>query len=355
MNITSQFRFWAIACVSSLFLIWLLSDVLFPFFVGFILAYVLNPAVDKLENHNIGRLLATNLVMLGFLVGIVLFCLLFVPILTDQMNSLIDNTPHYIKRADLFLSEQFGSLWQDIFSKNNPKTENYLTDAIKNAAGITKNLLDGLIVGSLSIIRWFTFLIIIFVIAFYMLLDWRVMINKVDSWLPRLHAPTIRRLIGEIDTVQSAFIRGQILVCMVQSIFYIVTLSIIGLEYAFILGLTTGVLTFIPYVGASIGFILSIGIGLAQFLPDYGSLLLVGVIFALGQTLEAYVWLPKLVGDSVDLHPVWIMFALTAFGSLFGIAGMLIAVPVTAAIGVLTRYGLERYILSPYYSDNTKY
>jgi predicted PurR-regulated permease PerM len=157
-----------------------------------------------------------------------------------------------------------------------------------------------------------------------------------------------------MDSLQSGFIRGQVFVCMIQATFYIFVLTLIGIDYAITLGFITGVLTFIPYVGTGIGFLMVVMVSLVQYLPDYYPIILVCVAFAVGQLLEGYVWIPQIVGGSVSLHPLWIMFALLAFGSILGLSGMLVAVPVTAAIGVLTRFALEKYVQSAYYVGHTQ-
>jgi predicted PurR-regulated permease PerM len=156
-----------------------------------------------------------------------------------------------------------------------------------------------------------------------------------------------------MDTLQSGFIRGQVFVCLIQAIFYISALTIIGVDYAITLGFVTGILTFIPYVGAGIGFLIVILVSSVQYLPDFYPIIWVCAAFVIGQILEGYVWIPQIVGGAVSLHPLWIMFALLAFGSILGLSGMLIAVPVTAAIGVLIRFALEKYIQSAYYTNHT--
>jgi predicted PurR-regulated permease PerM len=176
-----------------------------------------------------------------------------------------------------------------------------------------------------------------------MLLDWDAMIAKVDSWLPRDHAPTVRRLAAEIDKVMAGFVRGQVSVCVILGTFYSIALMLAGLQFGLIVGAIAGAITFIPYVGSLVGGTLAIGLALFQFWGDWVQIGIVAAIFALGQFFEGNILSPKLVGGSVGLHPVWLLFALSAFGSIFGFVGMLVAVPVAAMLGVLTRFGIERY------------
>jgi predicted PurR-regulated permease PerM len=195
----------------------------------------------------------------------------------------------------------------------------------------------------MGVIGALLFIVVVPVVAFYMLLDWDRLIARIDALLPRDHAPVIRELASEINRVLAAFVRGQLSVCLVMGTFYAITLMLAGLQFGLIVGAIAGAITFIPYVGALVGGALAIGLALFQFWGDWMSLGIVAVIFAVGQFLEGNVITPRLVGNSVGLHPVWLLFALSAFGSLFGFVGMLVAVPVAASIGVFARFGSARY------------
>lgn len=349
MRISDNIKFWTFAFIIFLAFFIIFSNPLLPFIIGLILAYILNPAVNLLENKGLKRIFATNIVLFGFLLLVTVFFLLFVPIISDQISSFINNLPAYQYKAIGYINNFLGTKWQSDLLGQNINYEKYFKEYAQDALGITGNVINRLFVNAIALFRNLTFLIIIPVVAFYFLMDWHILISKIDSWLPRQYALTIRELISEMDHMQSGFIRGQVIVCIIQAIFYIVTLNLVNLDYATTLGFATGILTFIPYIGAGLGFIVITMVGAVQFLPDYIPLIWVCTIFIIGQTLEGYVWIPKIVGNSVSLHPLWIMFALLAFGSILGLSGMLIAVPVTAAIGVLTRFGLEKYIQSPYY------
>jgi len=185
--------------------------------------------------------------------------------------------------------------------------------------------------------------VIVPVVAVYLLLDWDRMIARLDDLLPRDHAPVIRRLAGDIDATLAAFIRGMGTVCLILGTYYAAALMLVGLQFGLVVGFIAGLVTFIPYLGALIGGALAIGLALFQFWGDWVSIALVGGIFVIGQVIEGNLLTPKLVGNSVGLHPVWLLLALSVFGALFGFVGMLIAVPVAAALGVLTRFAVEQY------------
>ncbi|HUG60453.1 MAG TPA: AI-2E family transporter, partial [Methylomirabilota bacterium] len=184
---------------------------------------------------------------------------------------------------------------------------------------------------------------------FYMLLDWDRMVDRIDSFMPREHLGTIRELAREMDQGVSNFVRGQVSVSTLLGLFYAIGLTMAGLNFGLLIGLFAGVISFIPYVGSIVGGVLAIGVALVQFWPDWTMVLIVGVIFAVGQFVEGNILQPKLVGGSVGLHPVWLMFALFAFGALFGFVGMLVAVPAATAFAVLIRFALRKYIESPLY------
>ena len=213
---------------------------------------------------------------------------------------------------------------------------------------------SGIFKGGLAIFNLFTLLLISPVVAFYMLLDWDRMIAAIDGWLPRDHRDTIRGLARQLDRTMAGFVRGQLTVCGILGTFYAVALMLVGLQFGLIVGIIAGLLTFIPYVGSIIGGGLSIGLALFQFWGSPEWIAVVVVIFVFGQMVEGNFLTPKLVGGSVGLHPVWLLFALSAFGSLFGFTGMLVAVPIAACIGVFARFGLQQYLSGKLYTGLSK-
>jgi predicted PurR-regulated permease PerM len=211
-------------------------------------------------------------------------------------------------------------------------------------------LLKSLWSGGRAVVSLISLIVVTPVVAFYLIYDWHRMIATVDGWIPVRQRATVRHLAREIDAAIAGFVRGQSAVCLILGTFYAVGLTLCGLNFGLLIGLVSGLLTFIPYVGSMTGLILGLGVAVAQFWPAYGSILLVLAVFLAGQSLEGTVLTPKLVGNSVGLHPVWLMFALLAFGYLFGFAGLLVAVPLAATIGVLTRFALRRYLESSLYT-----
>jgi predicted PurR-regulated permease PerM len=205
--------------------------------------------------------------------------------------------------------------------------------------------------GGQAIISVFALLVVTPVVAFYLLVDWDRMVTTVDSWLPVRHRDTIRRLAREIDVAIAGFVRGQAAVCLILGTFYALALTLLGLNFGALIGMTAGLISFIPYVGSLTGLVLSVGVALVQFWPDWTMVLATLAVFVVGQFVEGNILSPKLVGSSVGLHPVWLMFALLAFGSLFGFVGLLLAVPLAAIAGVLARFALQRYLASPLYDS----
>jgi predicted PurR-regulated permease PerM len=201
----------------------------------------------------------------------------------------------------------------------------------------------------LQIVAVISLIVVTPVVAFYLLLDWDRMVEKVDGLLPRDHQPTIRRLAREINEVLAGFIRGQVIVCVVLGVIYAVGLTLVGLRFGLVVGIIAGIISFIPYLGTIVGFVVGVALALFQFAPDYVSIGLVVGVFAFGQFIEGNFLSPKLVGDRVKLHPVWVMFAIFAFAALFGFVGALLALPIAAALGVITRFGIAQYRKSQLY------
>ena len=345
LPVRDQMKYWGLAAVGLLLALWFLGHVMLPFLVGGAIAYFMDPVADRLERAGLSRAAATGTISVLALLLTILLALAILPMLFNQLVDLVNEAPNIFRRLQAFVMERFPQV-QDETSTLRQTLES-VGQLIQSKGGELANTLVGSAMGVVSAI---VFIVVVPVVAFYMLLDWDKMVAKVDEALPRDHAPTIRRLANEINVVLAAFVRGQISVCMAMGTFYGLTLMLAGLNYGLVVGAIAGAITFIPYVGALIGGALAIGLALFQFWGDWLSIGLVVAIFAAGQFLEGNVITPKLVGDSVGLHPVWLLFALSAFGSVFGFVGMLVAVPVAAALGVLARFGLEQYKQSRLYT-----
>ena len=344
LPIKDQLRYWGIAAVVFLVLFWALGNVLLPFLVGGAIAYFLDPVADRLERAGLSRVAATTLISLVALVLVILLVLAVIPTLVNQLTALVNAAPDISRRLQGFLLERFPSLADSTSTIRQTLAE--IATAIQARGG---QLAQGILSSALGVISVVVFIVVVPVVAFYLLLDWDRMTQRIDSMLPRDHAPTIRRLAREIDAVLAGFVRGQVSVCLALGSFYAVTLMAAGLQFGLIVGAIAGAITFIPYVGSIIGGTLAVGLALFQFWGDWVSIGIIAAIFAAGQFIEGNVLTPKLVGKSVGLHPVWLLFALSAFGSMFGFVGMLIAVPVAAMLGVLTRFAVEQYQASLLY------
>ena len=352
LPIEQQAKYWGIATAVVFAILWFLGDVILPFVLGGAIAYCLDPLADRLEKLGVSRVLATVTITI---VAILIFCLAFllvIPSLLEQAGQLVNTAPDVFERLRVALTERFPSLIDDQSVMR--KQLSSIGEAIQAKGGA---LIEGLLTSAKGLINILVLLVLVPVVAFYLLLDWDKMTARVDELLPRDHAPTIRKLARDIDATLASFIRGMGMVCLVLGTYYAVALMTVGLQFGLIVGFIAGLVTFIPYVGALVGGILAIGLALFQFwsgtqmvdgtsvqvATDWVRIGAVGVIFVVGQVVEGNVLTPKLVGKSVGLHPVWLIFALSVFGSIFGFVGMLVAVPLAAMIGVLVRFGIEQY------------
>jgi predicted PurR-regulated permease PerM len=355
MTIQRQVGFWIAALVVFALGLWLLRDVLLPFVAGLALAYLLDPLADRLERLGLGRLGATLLILGLFVLGFVLVLFLLAPIIVNQIGSFVANLPAYAARLQR-LALEYGQPLVERFggAQSLREMEASVGDLVTQGAGWLAAFMRSLWSGGQAIVSVVALLVVTPVVAFYLLIDWDRMVEAVDSWLPRPHQETIRELFREMNQAISGFIRGQTAVCLILGTFYAIGLSVIGLNFAVLIGLSAGILSFIPYVGSLTGLLLSVGVAIVQFWPDWPMVIATFGVFAFGQFVEGNILSPKLVGASVGLHPVWLMFALLAFGSLFGFVGLLLAVPLAAAAGVLARFALRRYLASAIYSGDAR-
>ena len=347
LPINHQFRYWGIAAAVFFLLIWALGDVLLPFIVGGAIAYFLDPIADRLERMGLSRVTATVVISLVALLLVVLLVLAVIPTLVNQLTALVNAAPDIAKRLQGFLLERFPELADSTSTIRQTLAE--LGAAIQ-ARGA--ELAQGVLTSALGVISIVLFIVVVPVVAFYLLLDWDDMVAKIDAILPLDPAPSVRRLAREIDAVLAGFVRGQVSVCLALGTFYAAALMAAGLQFGLIVGAIAGAITFIPYIGSLIGGALAIGLALFQFWGDWVQIGIIAAIFGVGQFVEGNILTPRLVGKSVGLHPVWLLFALSAFGTVFGFVGMLIAVPVAASLGVLTRFALEQYRASLLYQGH---
>lgn len=333
-----QAKYWGIAAVLLFAVLWVLGDVLLPFVLGGAIAYLLDPLADRLERAGLSRVMATVTITTLILVVAVLALLLVLPALIRQAVDLVNIAPQLFDNLRTSLQERFPVVLEKSASLQD--TMPGLGDTIRQK-GVA--LVESVVGSAMSLVNIVVLIVIVPVVSFYLLIDWDRMVAAVDDLVPLDHAPVVRRLAGEIDATLASFIRGQGTVCLIQGTFYSVALMLAGLNFGLVVGAIAGLISFIPYVGALVGGALAIGLAVFQFWGDPVMIALVAGIFFFGQVVEGNVLTPKLVGNSVGLHPVWLLLALSIFGALFGFVGMLVAVPVSAMIGVIVRFLVQEY------------
>ncbi|MDA0998324.1 MAG: AI-2E family transporter [Proteobacteria bacterium] len=348
MTREQRFLAWAAVLAGAGFLLHLLSAVLMPFVVGVAIAYFFDPLAGRLERIGLSRPLAAGAILLGFFIVMAGAALVIFPALQRQIAALVHLIPNLIEKLRHLAEPLLAQLPADL----NQGAMVELKDAAGKYAGTLlkwlSQVIAGIWSGGIAILNLLSLLLITPLVAFYMLRDWDHLVAKINGWLPRDMAPTIRVQAKKIDDTMAGFVRGQASVCLVLAIFYAIGLSMIGLKAGLLIGIGAGILAFIPYIGAAVSFMIGVGMALAQF-GSPGPVIAVAAIFIVGQTAESYFLTPKLVGGRVGLSPIWIIFAMLAFGTIFGFTGVLIALPVAAVTGVLVRFGLESYLASDLY------
>ena len=334
------------------FLLWRLAPMLMPFVVAAMLAYLGDPLADRLERVGMGRTLAVSIVFLLLALLLTGALLLLIPLISHQIENLIQNVPRYVDWA-----EHTAWPWLQAKLHLDPRTfdSDRLIATIKthigSVGGIAGQVLGKVSRSGLGLVLWLTNLVLIPVVAFYLLRDWDRLVATIDGMLPRSLQPTIAHLARESDAILGAFVRGQLLVMLALGVFYAAGLGLTGLSVGLLIGMVAGLLSFVPYLGFIVGFAAAIIAALVQF-GDWTHVLLVCGVFAVGQLLEGYVLVPKLVGDKIGLHPVAVIFAVLAGGYLFGFLGVLLALPAASVIVVLLRYLVERYRMSELYNES---
>lgn len=339
LSTRDQLKWWGVVALVLIIALWQISGALLPFVAGAAIAYFLDPVADRMESMGLSRVWATVIISIITLLAFVLIAVVVVPLMIDQIRGLFESAPEYIAQLQAYLTEKFPSLFEE---------DSMLRKTLASFQGVLKDkglaFVNGILSGSLALIDFVLIVVVTPVVAFYLLLDWDRMVRTIDKWLPREHADTVRSLARRVDRVLSGFVRGQLSVCAILGSFYAISLILIGLKFGLIVGLIAGLISFIPFVGSIVGGVLSMGLALFQFWDNPIWIAAVAAVFLIGQAVEGNVLTPKLVGGSVGLHPVWLMFSLSAFGTMFGFVGLLIAVPVAASIGVLGRFAMEKYM-----------
>ncbi len=352
MTLRQQAWFWAGAVLVVFLFLYVLSDILLPFVLGLILAYLLNPLTTRLERLRIGRTGAALLVSGAIILLFAILATLMVPFLANQLTELIASLPQVIRSLQAFAAEQGAPLIERIGGPEAVgEVQTAIADMVRSAGGWLGEILASIWSGGEAIMNAFMLVVVTPIIAFYLLIDWPRFTQTIDGWLPRRHDDTVRRLWREMDHAIGGFLRGQTAVVLMLASFYAVALFLIGLNYGIVIGIGAGLLSFIPLVGAVTGFMVSGAVALVQFWPEWWMIALTLGVFVFGQVFEGYVIAPKIVGEATGVHPVWLMFALFAFGYLFGFVGLLLAVPLAAIIAVLCRFLIDKYLESSLYLE----
>lgn len=347
----SNFGIWLVLFILFCATVYILRSVLLPFVLGIILGYLFDPLATKFEKLKISRTWATILVFLIVILVAVPVVVLLLGVIEDQLSIFISAAPKYISSFIQKIEPILQSLKEYIPALETENLKSMLSQNMSHTFTFGAGLLQGLFKNSMAIVNVLSLLLITPVVAFYMLRDWDVFTKKVDNLLPRRSKKEIRSIFNQIDKALSGFLRGQVSVCVILGIYYALGLKIVGLELGALIGFIAGLISFIPYVGSITGFVLSMLLSFSQF-NDWEHIVAVVGVFLVGQFLEGNFLTPKLVGDKVGLHPVWVMFALLAGGVLLGFLGLMIAVPVAAVVGILIRFVLQKYKKSRLYLEN---
>ncbi|MDX8526971.1 AI-2E family transporter [Mesorhizobium sp. MSK_1335] len=347
-----QIFFWLATAVLLALFLYVFSGILLPFVAGMVLAYFLDPVADWLQRLGLSRLMATVVILIAFIVVVVLAFVILVPVLATQMADFARKLPEYLTRLQSLITS-FDPKWlEQRFGVNAAGLRDGLNSLLTSGFSLLTTVFTSIWSSGVALVSVVSLFVVTPVVAFYMLLDWDRMVAVVDSWVPRDYVETVRALARDINTATAGFVRGQGTLCLVLGAMYATGLTLTGLNFAILIGFFAGLISFIPYVGSLTGLVLAVGVAFVQFWPDWTMIVAVACVFFVGQFIEGNILQPRLVGKSVGLHPVWLMFALFAFGALFGFVGLLIAVPASAAIAVLVRFAIGRYLESPLYKGH---
>ncbi len=337
-------------CAAVVAVVILLREVLLPFVAGMVLAYLLNPLAQRIERLGINRLLTTLAIIILAVVTITSVLSLLLPVLIDELAHFFERLPVYVRRLHALAANPSRPWLSKLVGEGLGEVERSIDGITTLPSSWLDSFLSSVWSWGRALVSILSLGIVAPIVACYLLYDWDRMIAAIDNWVPPARRETVRALAREVDDTVGGFVRGQSTLCLILAVFYGAALWLIGLEHGALIGFAAGLLNFIPYVGSLSGVIISICVAIAQFWPDWTSILLIPAIFLIGQALSDYVLAPYLIGRRVHLNPVWMMLALFSFGYLFGFVGLLIGVPVAAAIGVLVRFALRRYYASSFYT-----
>ena len=317
-------------------------SILLPFVLGVIIAYFFNGITTKLEKRLNSRKIASGIVVTVLTLIVITFFVFIIPILLSQATRLSKELIDYFSENNDIISLKIIKIMDYLNIKDANDFKDYLTKYNKDMTAYLVSFLNGLLSKSVAFISLISLIIITPITAFYFLAEWNTIKNTIKSFLPKKHLTTIIMLVKDIDNVLSACIIGQFTVCLILSVFYSVLLLFSGLKYGFLIGLLTGLASFIPYFGMIIGFFVAMSVAFYQFGFNFFNIAIIIIIFISGQIFEGYFITPKLVGKKIGLHPLWVIFSLFSGGALFGFVGLLIALPIAGVLGVLIKFFIKK-------------
>jgi predicted PurR-regulated permease PerM len=350
MYFTRPIVFWIGMLAAIVAVVVLLREVLLPFVAGMALAYLLDPLASRMERLGVSRLLASLAIVLLMVVAVAGLLVLIMPVIVREIAYFVESFPLYVQRLHSLATDPTRPWLSKLVGEGLGETEKALNEITTLAGDWSGAVLREVWSGGRALISIFSLAVVTPIVAGYLIYSWDRMIEAIDKWIPPARRETVRSLAKEIDDTIAGFVRGQSILCLTLALFYSTALLLIGLKHGVLVGIAAGLISFIPYLGALSGLVIATCIAIAQFWPEWTTIAVVPAIFFIGQSLADYVLAPYLVGRRVHLNPVWIMFALFAFGYLFGFVGLLIAVPLAAAIGVLLRFALQQYYASTLYA-----
>lgn len=353
MTIRSHALFWSLSFLGVIGFIYLFKGILMPFVLGFAVAYLLNPLVNAFGKMGINRGLSALLILGTFLIVLFTSIGLLTPLVYKQSQQFVDDVPGYTESFTQYVEPLVQRASILIGEDNAEHIKSSMKDQSGSAGEIAKKILAGIAAGGQAIFDTISILVLMPIVAYFLMKEWLHITEWAKGLMPRDHKDTILGLLSKIDKKISGFVRGQISVAAILGISYAIALSIAGLKYGFLIGLVAGLISIIPMVGSTVGLVVSVAVAWFQA-GEWSYVAIIAAIFLFGQLIEGNVLSPKIIGDNVGMHPLWVFFALMAGGSLFGVLGMLIAVPMAAVAGVLLTFAIAQYKLSPYFKGTKK-
>lgn len=352
MKVNRQLTFLSVALICFFLFFYAVSDILLPFVLGILVAYLMDPIVDRLEARKVHRGFASAIILVLFFSFIIALGFMTIPLIFQQLEGFLANAPEYLRQFNRevmpLVNHKLSKLSPELAAQLNDKAKEIPT-TISAALG---NSMERLFASSLWLLNLASLILITPIVSFYLLRDWDISLAKIYSLLPQNYAPIIKKQAKKVDDTISAFLRGQLTICLILGFFYGILLTAFGLNFGFIIGLAAGLLTFVPYVGPLVAAFVGMMLAFMQFGDDHARVGAIFGVFFVGHVIEANLITPRIMGSRISVHPAWLIFALLAGGSLLGTLGVIISVPTTAVIAVLLRFAIEQYEHSSYYLRN---